>query len=64
MELTTDQQQKLYENIMAVLGSIEWTDVSQLLAVVQERESLQHQVTGALMEYVQKELQAEVHYVD
>ncbi|XP_026783306.3 protein C19orf12 homolog [Pangasianodon hypophthalmus] len=64
MEMTPDQQQKLYEDVMAILGSIEWTDVAQLLAIVTGSASLQQQVTAALLSYVHKELQAEVHYVD
>ncbi|KAK2894558.1 hypothetical protein QQF64_012562 [Cirrhinus molitorella] len=64
MELTPDQQQRLYEDIVAILGSITWTDVAQLTALVMGNASLQQQVTAALLSYVQKELQAEVHYVD
>uniref|UniRef100_A0A8B9KJZ3 CS012 protein n=1 Tax=Astyanax mexicanus TaxID=7994 RepID=A0A8B9KJZ3_ASTMX len=64
LEMTPDQQQKLYEDIMAVLGSVNWTDVAQLTAIVMGNASLQQQVTAALLAYVQKELQAEVHYVD
>lgn len=64
MELTPDQQQRLYEDIVAILGSITWTDVAQLTALVMGNASLQQQVTAALLSYVHKELQAEVHYVD
>lgn len=64
MELTPDQQQRLYEDIVAILGSITWTEVAQLTALVMGNASLQQQVTAALLSYVHKELQAEVHYVD
>lgn len=64
MELTPDQQHRLCEDIAAVLGSITWTDVAQLTALVMGNATLQQQVTAALLSYVQKELQAEVHYVD
>ncbi|KAM9481691.1 protein C19orf12 homolog [Clarias gariepinus] len=64
MEMTPEQQQKLYENVMDILGSIEWTDVAQLMAIVTGSASLQQQVIAALLSYVHKELQAEVHYVD
>lgn len=64
MEMTTEQQQKLYEDIMAILGSIDWTDVAQLTAIVLGNASLQQQVTAALLSYIHKELQAEVQYVD
>lgn len=62
--MTPGQQQKLYEDIMAILGSIDWTDVAQLLAIVMGNAALQQQVTAALLSYIHKELQAEVHYVD
>lgn len=62
--MTPAQQKKLYEDIMAILGSIEWTDVAQLTALVTGNISLQQQVTAALLSYIHKELQAEVHYVD
>lgn len=64
MELTPDQQHRLYEDIAAILGSITWTDVAQLIALVMGNATLQQQVTAALLSYIHKELQAEVHYVD
>ncbi|KAI5623855.1 protein C19orf12-like, partial [Silurus asotus] len=64
MEMTPEQQKKLYEDVMAILGSIEWTDVAQLTAIVMGSTSLQQQVTAALVTYIHKELQAEVHYLD
>ncbi|XP_026865500.1 protein C19orf12 homolog [Electrophorus electricus] len=64
MEMTTEQQQHLYEEIMVILGSINWTDAVQITAIVMGDASLQKQVTAALLNYVHRELQAEVHYVD
>lgn len=64
MEMTPEQQQKLYQDVMNILGSIEWTDVAQLMAIVTGNAALQQQVTAALLSYIQRELQAEVHYVD
>lgn len=64
MELTPDQQHRLYEDIAAILGSITWTDVAQLTALVMGNATLQQQVTAALLSYIHKELQAEVHYID
>lgn len=63
-EMTPAQQKKLYEDIMSILGSIEWTDVAQLIALVTANASLQQQVTAALLSYIHRELQAEVHYLD
>ncbi|TRY82846.1 hypothetical protein DNTS_022059 [Danionella cerebrum] len=64
MEMTPDQQRRLYDDITAVLGSITWTDVAQLTALVLGNASLQQQVTATLLSYIHKELQAEVHYID
>lgn len=64
MEMTPAQQQKLYTDVMAILGSIDWTDVAQLVAIVTGNAALQQQITAALLSYIHKELQAEVHYVD
>ncbi|KAM3869798.1 protein C19orf12 homolog [Diretmus argenteus] len=64
MELTPEQQQKLYGNVMAIMGEIQWTDVAQLTTLVMGNATLKQQLTGALLGYITKELQAEVHYVD
>lgn len=64
MELSPQQQQKLYDDIMAILGNIQWTDLMQLTAFVMSNGPLKQRLTGALLGYVTKELQAEVHYVD
>ena len=63
-ELPAPQRQKLYANIMAVLGSLDWTDVAQLVALVMGNATLQQQVTAALLSYVTKELRGEVRYGD
>ncbi|XP_051953149.1 protein C19orf12 homolog [Xyrauchen texanus] len=64
MELTPDQQRRLYEDVMGIIGSITWTDVAQLTALVMGNATLQQQVTATLLGYIQKEFQAAVHYVD
>lgn len=64
MELPPNQQKKLYEDIMAVLGNLNWTDVAQLIALVMGNATLQQQVTAALLNYISKELRAEVRYED
>lgn len=64
MELNPQQQQKLYDDLMAILGDIQWTDLAQLTALVMGNAMLKQQVTAALIGYVTKELQAEVHYMD
>lgn len=64
MELSPTQQQKLYDDLIAILGEIQWTDIAQLTALVMSNAALKQQLTAALLGYVTKELQAEVHYVD
>lgn len=64
MELPPTQQQKLCNDIMAVLGNLDWMDAAQLVALVMGNATLQQQVTAALLSYVTKELRAEVHYRD
>ncbi|XP_029946877.1 protein C19orf12 homolog [Salarias fasciatus] len=64
MELPPQQQRKLYDEVMAVMGTLDWTDFAQLVALVMSSSSLQQQVTAALLNYVTKELRAEVKYSD
>lgn len=64
MELPPKEQQKLYDDVMAVLGSLTWTDAVQLIALVMGNSSLQQQVTAAIISYVTNELRAEVRYQD
>ncbi|XP_061825301.1 protein C19orf12 homolog [Nerophis lumbriciformis] len=64
MELSPQQQQKLYADMVAILGGVHWTDVAQLTALVMSNSGLKQQLTAALLGYITKELQANVHYVD
>lgn len=64
MELSPQEKQKLYDNLMEILGDIQWTDMAQLIALVMGNATLKQQLTAALLGYITKELQAEVHYVD
>lgn len=64
MELPPAQQEKLYQDIAAVLYCLDWTDAAQLIALVMGNTTLQQQVTAALLNYVTKELKAEVCYKD
>ncbi|KAL0968490.1 hypothetical protein UPYG_G00267550 [Umbra pygmaea] len=63
-ELTPEQQQKLYDDVMAIVGDVQWTDSAQLTALVTGNASLQEQVTAAVLTYVTTELQAEGHYIE
>ncbi|XP_062405727.1 protein C19orf12 homolog [Sardina pilchardus] len=64
LELPPNQQQKLYSDIMSVLGSLDWTDVAQLTALVMGNATLQQQVVAALLSFATNELKAQVQYGD
>ncbi|XP_034415080.1 protein C19orf12 homolog [Cyclopterus lumpus] len=64
MELPPTQRQKLYDQVAAILNNLDWTDAAQLIALVMGNATLQQQVTAVLLNYVTKELQAEVRYKD
>ncbi|XP_026149604.1 protein C19orf12 homolog isoform X1 [Mastacembelus armatus] len=64
MELPPTEQQKLYNDVVAVLSNLDWMDAAQLIALVMGNATLQQQVTAALLNYVTKELRAEVRYRD
>ncbi|XP_053174766.1 protein C19orf12 homolog [Scomber japonicus] len=64
MELPPAQQQKLYDEVKAVLGNLDWTDAAQLITLVMGNATLQQQVIAALLGYVTNELKAEVRYQD
>ncbi|XP_049924342.1 protein C19orf12 homolog isoform X2 [Epinephelus moara] len=59
MELPPTQQKKLCDDVMAILGNLDWTDAAQLIALVMGNATLQQQVTAALLNYITKELRAE-----
>lgn len=64
MELPPAQQERLYNDIMAVLGNMNWMDAVQLISLVMGNATLQQQVVAALLNYVTHELKAEVKYHD
>ncbi|KAI5630242.1 protein C19orf12-like [Silurus asotus] len=64
MELPPQQQRKLYQDVMAVLGSLDWSDAVQLISLVIGNASLQEQVIAAILTFVTKELHAEIRYGD
>ncbi|XP_017314110.1 protein C19orf12 homolog isoform X2 [Ictalurus punctatus] len=64
MELPPQQQRKLYTNVMAVLGSLDWTDALQLIALVMGNASMQERIIATILTYVTNELHAEIRYGD
>ncbi|KAM3625630.1 uncharacterized protein V6R79_015042 [Siganus canaliculatus] len=64
MELPPAEQRRIYDDVMAVLGGLDWMDAAQLVALVMGNATLQQQVTAALLNYVTKQLRADVRYHD
>ncbi|KAJ8417715.1 hypothetical protein AAFF_G00225580 [Aldrovandia affinis] len=63
MELLPKDKQKLYDEVMVVLGSFDCSDMTQLVTdLVMGNTTLKQQVTDALISYVKRELKAEVQY--
>ncbi|KAL4613619.1 hypothetical protein GN956_G22501 [Arapaima gigas] len=64
LELPPQEQKKLYDTVMVVVGSLDWTDMAQLTALVMGNATVQEQVTAALLSYITQQLKAEVRYND
>uniref|UniRef100_A0A672RK88 Chromosome 19 open reading frame 12 n=1 Tax=Sinocyclocheilus grahami TaxID=75366 RepID=A0A672RK88_SINGR len=64
MEMAPIQQEQLYSDVMAILGTLKWTDVPQLIAKVNKNASLHEQVLGAILNFTKNQLKAEVRYED
>ncbi|XP_061325079.1 protein C19orf12-like isoform X2 [Pezoporus flaviventris] len=62
LELPPAEQQKLYDEAVVILRSLDWTDVAQLTALVMGNASLQQKLTAVLINYLSKELRAEIQY--
>ncbi|XP_056318885.1 protein C19orf12 homolog [Danio aesculapii] len=61
-ELPPKYKEILYSDVMAALGSLDWTDVASLIALVMGSFTLQEQVLAAINTYATKELNAELQY--
>ncbi|XP_062967193.1 protein C19orf12 homolog isoform X2 [Cynocephalus volans] len=64
MELPPAEQRRLFNEATAIVRHLEWTDAVQLTALVMGSNALQQQLLAMLVNYVTKELQAEVQYDD
>ncbi|XP_030890246.1 protein C19orf12 homolog isoform X1 [Leptonychotes weddellii] len=64
MELPPAEQQKLFNEATAILRHLDWTDAVQLTTLVMGSEALKQQLLAMLVNYVTKELRAEVQYDD
>ncbi|XP_018116095.1 protein C19orf12 homolog isoform X1 [Xenopus laevis] len=64
LELTPVQQQSLCDDVYLLIRNLDWTDATQLIMLVMGNCSLKQQVVAALVNYISKELQAEIQYGD
>lgn len=64
MQLPPSEQQKLFNEVTAIVRHLEWTDVVQLTMLVMGSEALKQQLVAMLVNYITKELRAEVQYGD
>ncbi|NXD14609.1 CS012 protein, partial [Nothocercus nigrocapillus] len=64
LELPPAEQQKLYDEALVILRSLDWTDVAQLTALVMGNAAVQQKLLGVLVNYLTKELRAEIQYAE
>ncbi|KAL0968491.1 hypothetical protein UPYG_G00267560 [Umbra pygmaea] len=64
MELKPEQKKELSDKVMAIVGDVQWTEIAQLTAFVMGEASLMEKVIAAVLEYITKELQADVVATD
>lgn len=62
IEMPPQQKMKLYSEVMAVLGKLDWVDLAQLIFLVMGNSSLQMRVLTTLISFATKELGAKVEY--
>ncbi|NWV07303.1 CS012 protein, partial [Ptilonorhynchus violaceus] len=62
LELPPTEQQKLYDEAMDIIRHIDWTDVAQLTALVMGNAGLQQKLAGVLVNYLSRELRAQIEY--
>ncbi|KFP29141.1 Protein C19orf12 [Colius striatus] len=62
LELPPAEQQKLYDEAVVILRNLDWTDIAQLTTLVMGSASLQQKLTAVLINYLSKELRAEIQY--
>ncbi|XP_012881749.1 PREDICTED: protein C19orf12 [Dipodomys ordii] len=64
MELPASEQQRLFAEVEAIVRGLDWADAVQLTALVLGSEALQQQLLALVVNYVSKELRAEIRYED
>ncbi|XP_058281628.1 protein C19orf12 homolog isoform X2 [Hylobates moloch] len=64
MELPPAEQQRLFNEAAAIIRHLEWMDAVQLTALVMGSKALQQKLLAMLVNYITKELRAEIQYDD
>lgn len=64
MELPPAEKEKLCRQVTDIVRNLDWTDAVQLTTLVMGSEALQQRLLALLVNYVTKELHAEVQYGD
>ncbi|XP_069072848.1 protein C19orf12 homolog isoform X6 [Pleurodeles waltl] len=64
MEMTPCEQQKLYDEVSAVIRTLDWTTASQLILLVMGNSTLKQTVVKALITYMTREMRAQIQYED
>lgn len=64
VEMGPTQKDQLYSDVMAVMGTLKWVDVAQLIAQVNGNAALHEQVLGAILNFTKNQLKADVQYED
>ncbi|XP_028931754.1 protein C19orf12 homolog isoform X3 [Ornithorhynchus anatinus] len=64
MELPPSEQQKLYNEAFAVVRNLDWMDAVQLTALVMGNSALQQKLAAVVVNYLSRELKAEIQYGD
>lgn len=60
MELSADEQERLFINAIAIIRQLPWTNVEQLTTLPMGGKTLQEQLVDMLKNYFSKELGSEV----
>lgn len=64
VELPAAERQKLCAEAMAVVKNLNWTDATQLIALVMSNSTLTEKMIGVLTTYLTNELKAQIKYAE
>jgi hypothetical protein len=64
MELPPAEQQKLFNEVAAIVRNLDWMDAVQLTTLVMGSQALQQQLVAMLVNFIINGLGAEIRYDD